>query len=160
VVAKTDKNKLPPGERQVARNAQAGHLYEIHDRFEAGLVLLGTEVKSAREGGVTMRDAYVSIRNAEAWLMECNFAPYSNAGYASHEPRRPRKLLLHRAELKKLHGRLTTRGYTAVALRMYTKSGNIKVEIALATGKKLHDKREVKKRKAVDREIARELANR
>ena len=154
----TAKRRDP--EAMLVTNPQAGHLYHLHQRYEAGLVLLGTEVKAIREGQGNLRDAYVAIRDEEAWLHGFHVAPYSSAGYATHQPTRPRKLLLHKQEIKKLTGKLTLRGYTLVPTKLYLKSGRMKLEVALAEGKKLHDKREATRKKETDREMRREMKQR
>jgi SsrA-binding protein len=153
-------SKRREADRVVTTNPQAGHLYHLLDRYEAGVVLLGTEVKAIREGAINLRDAYVSLRDEEAFLLGCHIGAYSSAGYATHEPTRPRKLLLHKQELKKLQGKLTLRGYTLVPTKLYLKSGKMKVELALGEGKKLHDKRAATRKKEVDREVRRELKER
>ena len=135
------------GQRKVADNRRARFEYELLERFEAGLVLTGSEVKSVRGGGVQLGDAHVAVQGGEAWLLNCHIGPYANAGYAQHEAMRPRKLLLHRAEIYRLERGLQTKGLTVVATRLYFAGARVKIEIALARGKKLHDKREtIKKR--------------
>ena len=136
----------------IADNRKAGHDYHLLEQFEAGLVLVGTEVKAAREGRVNLREAYCRFQGAEVFLLGAHIGQYSHGGYASHDPLRPRKLLLNRAELNKLLGKTTERGLTIVPLRMYFKKGHIKIAIALAKGKKLYDKRESIRRREVDRE--------
>ena len=136
----------------LAVNRQASHNYAFLEVFEAGLVLTGTEVKSAREGRVNLKDAYGVVRAGEVWLMNCHISPFSHGNLANHDPMRPRKLLLNRLEIRKLIGRTTERGLTLVPLRMYLKKGRIKCEIALAKGKKTYDKRETERRKTIDRE--------
>jgi SsrA-binding protein len=146
-----------PTERELAReniaeNRKAFHDYHLLETFEAGLVLLGTEVKAIREGRVTLRDSYASFDKGELFLHNVNISPYSHRGYADHEPLRPRKLLLHRDELRKLVGKTVERGMTLVPIRMYFKRGRVKVAVALAKGKKAYDKRETIKRRDIDRE--------
>jgi SsrA-binding protein len=146
-----------PTERELARtniaeNRKAFHDYHLLETFEAGLVLLGTEVKAIREGRVTLRDSYAAVSKGELFLHNVNISPYSHRGYADHEPLRPRKLLLHRDEIRKLIGKTTERGMTLVPVRMYFKDGRVKVAIAVAKGKKAYDKRETIKRRDVDRE--------
>jgi SsrA-binding protein len=136
----------------IADNRKAGHDYHLLEQFEAGLVLVGTEVKAAREGRVNLRDAFCRFQGAEAFLLNAHIGQYSHGGYASHDPVRSRKLLLNRAELNKLLGKTTERGLTIVPLRMYFKKGRIKLAIALAKGKKVYDKRESIRRREVDRE--------
>jgi SsrA-binding protein len=135
--AKGDDDRL----RDIARNRRAFHEYEILDRLEAGLVLEGSEVKGLREGGATIRDAYVQIRDGEAWLVGAHIAEYVNTGYGGHEPGRSRKLLLHRREIERLAQALAEKGLSLIPLRMYFKEGRAKLEIGLARGKTLYDKR-------------------
>ncbi len=143
------------GERKVlARNRKARFEYEILEREEAGIQLLGSEVKSAREGRVNLKEAYVRFEGGEAFLVGCHISPYPNAGYAGHEPTRPRKLLLHRRQIERLAGRSREKGLTVVPLEMYLDGNWIKVEIALVRGKHLHDKRETLRRRTLEREAA------
>jgi SsrA-binding protein len=136
----------------IADNRKAGHDYHILEQFEAGLVMAGTEVKAAREGRVNLRESYCQLKGGEAYLLNAHIGQYSHGGYASHDPTRPRKLLLNRAELNKLLGKTTEKGLTIVPLRMYFKKGRIKLAIALAKGKKSYDKRETIRRREIDRE--------
>jgi SsrA-binding protein len=136
----------------IADNRKAGHDYHFLETFEAGLSLVGTEVKAAREGRVNLRDSYCRLEGAQAYLLGAHFGQYSHGGYAAHDPTRPRKLLLHREELNKLLGKTTEKGLTIVPLRMYFKNGRVKLAIALAKGKKSYDKRETIRRREVDRE--------
>jgi SsrA-binding protein len=146
--------------KEIAANRQAFHNYEILEKFEAGLVLTGTEIKSAREGRVNLKDSYGLVKAGEVWLLNCHISPYSHGNYANHEPLRTRKLLLKRSEINRLIGRTTERGLTLVPLRMYLKEGRLKCEIALAKGRKVHDKREVSRRKTIDRETKQALSER
>ena len=139
-------------ERPIADNRKAGFDFHILETFEAGLALVGTEVKAIREGRVNLRDSYCRLQGAEAFLLNVHIGQYSHGGYASHDPLRPRKLLLNRAELNKLLGKTTERGLTIVPLRMYFKNGRVKVAIALAKGKKSFDKRETIRRRETERE--------
>lgn len=148
--------KTPPS--TVAVNKKARHLYELSEFTEAGIVLTGPEVKSIRAGKVNFIDSYVDFRQGEAWLVSLNIAPYANAGYMPQEPDRSRKLLLHEGEISKFAGLVAQQGLTVVPVRIYFKRGKVKVEIALGKGKKLHDHRETLKRKAAERDMARELA--
>ena len=141
-----------PSESLIADNRKAGHEYHILETFEAGVVLLGTEVKAAREGRVNLRDSYCRMEGAEAYLLGAHFGQYSHGGYATHDPTRRRKLLLNHDELNKLLGKTTEKGLTIVPLRMYFKKGRIKLAIALAKGKKTYDKRETIRRREIDRE--------
>ncbi len=138
--------------RLLADNRKAGFDYEYLDRYEAGVVLLGTEVKAIREGRVNLRDSYARVEGSEVWVYNIHISPYSHRGYAEHEALRKRKLLLNRAEIRKLIGRTVEKGLTLVPTRMYLKNGRVKIEIALARGKKAHDKRETIKRRETDRE--------
>jgi SsrA-binding protein len=139
-------------EQLITDNRKAGFDYHILETFEAGLVLTGTEVKSIREGRVNLRDSYCRLEGAEAFLLGAHIGQYSHGGYATHDPVRPRKLLLKRDELNKLLGRTTERGPTIVPLRMYFKNGRVKVAVGLAKGKKTFDKRETIRRREADRE--------
>ncbi|MGD2144735.1 MAG: SsrA-binding protein SmpB [Anaerolineae bacterium] len=145
----------------VARNRKAFHDYHIEDRYEAGLVLQGTEIKSIREGRVNLREGYVRPRAGELWLLDVHIGSYKPAGrHFGHAPRRPRKLLLHRHEIDRLMGRVEQSGYTIIPLSMYLKSGLAKVEIALAKGKREHDKRRAIAQRDAQREIERALRDR
>jgi SsrA-binding protein len=149
----------PAARRVLASNRRARREYELLERFEAGIALLGTEVKAARQGRVQLKDSYVEVRDGEAWLMAAHIGPYSHGNLQNHEPERPRKLLLHRRELDRLFGRTTIRGQTCIPLSLYLKGNRIKVEIALARGRKLYDRRRAEKEKLLDRE-AREARSR
>src|SRR6266581_8780871 len=142
-------------DRTVATNRRARHDYEILETVEAGLVLRGTEVKSLRGSHVTFKDAFATIRNNEAWLVGCHINPYSHGTDANHEPERDRKLLLHRKEISRLTGKVAERGLTLIPMRLYFKSGRAKLEIGLARGKKLHDKRSALREREVRREMDR-----
>ena len=141
-----------PGVEMIADNRKAGHDYHLLETFEAGIALLGTEVKAIREGRVQLRESYCRLQQAEAYLLGAHVGQYSHGGSASHDPTRPRKLLLKRAELNKLLGKTTERGLTIVPLRMYFKNGRVKVAIALAKGKNTIDKRETIRRREAERE--------
>lgn len=138
--------------RQLASNRRARHDYHILERMEAGISLLGTEVKSVRNGKVQLKDSYVEIREAEAWLIGAHIGPYSHGNRQNHDPERPRKLLLNRREIDRIFGRTTIQGQTCIPLAVYLKGNRIKVEIALAKGKQLYDKRQAEKEKLLDRE--------
>lgn len=146
--------------KDIAQNRQAFHNYEILEKFEAGIVLTGTEIKSARDGKVNLKDSYGLVKAGEVWLLNCHISPYSHGNYANHDPLRTRKLLLRRPEINKLIGRTTERGLTLVPLRMYLKEGRLKCELALAKGRKVHDKREVSKQKTIDKETRQALSER
>jgi SsrA-binding protein len=139
-------------EELIADNRKAGFDYHVLETFEAGLAMLGTEVKAAREGRVNLRDSYCKLDKGEAWLLSAHIGQYSHTGDSVHEATRPRKLLLRRDELNKLLGKTTERGLTIVPLRMYFKRGRIKIAIALAKGKKTYDKRETIRRRETERE--------
>jgi SsrA-binding protein len=141
-----------PVVRVLARNRRARHDYEILETFEAGLALTGTEVKSARGGRVQLKDSHVEVRDGEAWLIGVHVSPYEQGNRWNHDAERERKLLLHRREIDKIFGRTLGKGTTAVPLSVYLKGNRVKVEIALAQGKKLYDKREAAKRRILDRE--------
>lgn len=142
----------------ISVNRKARHLYELSDFIEAGISLTGPEVKSIRQGKVNFLDSYIDFRNGEAWLLSLHIAPYGNAGYVPQEADRPRRLLLHSAEISRLSAQVAQKGLTVVPVRIYLSRGKIKVEIAIGKGKKLHDHREVLKQRAVERDMARDLA--
>lgn len=142
----------------LATNRKARHLYEFLEKFEAGIMLTGSEVKSIRAGKISFADSYVQFRVGEAWLCSLHIAPYENAGYAQHKPERDRKLLLHRYEIESLASKVEQKGLTVVPYRLYLKRGKVKVELALARGKKLYDQRETLKRRAENRDTEREMA--
>ena len=141
-----------PAEQPIAENRKARHEYHIFDTYEAGIVLLGTEVKAIREGRVNLKDSYGRIEKGEVFLHNLHVSPYSHRGYAEHEPLRRRKLLLTRQEIHKLTVKILERGFTLVPVRMYFKHGLVKVRLGIAKGKKLHDKRETLKQRQIDRE--------
>lgn len=147
-----DKSEREAAQRVIAENRKAFHDYHVIDTWEAGLALLGTEVKAIREGRVNLRDSYARIDNGEVWLMNVHISPYSHTGYAFHEEKRQRKLLLHTDEIRKLTGQVALKGLTLVPLKMYFKKGRVKVAIALVKGKQEHDKRETIRKREVDRE--------
>jgi len=157
-MAKKGKRKAAPGD--VATNRQASHRYNLLEKWEAGLVLEGSEVKSLREGGVQLKDAYAEVRDGEVWLQNLYIAPYKPAARENHDPERPRKLLLHRREIARLVGKTAEKGLTLVPTRVYFKGPRAKVEIALARGKDLYDKRRALKAKDQRREIDRALSER
>jgi SsrA-binding protein len=146
-----------PGEKVIATNRKARHDYEILETYEAGLVLRGTEVKSLREGQVNFKDSYAAINGNEAWLIGCHIAPYHHGTDANHDPDRSRKLLLHRREISRLLGKTAERGLTLVPLRLYFKEGRAKLEVGLARGKKVYDKRATIKERDARREMAKEV---
>src|SRR2546430_1131657 len=146
------KSEREQAQKSIADNRKAFHDFHILETFEAGLVLLGTEVKAIREGRINLRDSFARVEKGEVWLLNVHISPYSHTGYAHHDERRQRKLLLHRTEIRKLTGRVTEKGLTLVPLQMYFKDGRVKVTVALVKGKQLHDKRETIRRREVDRE--------
>jgi SsrA-binding protein len=154
-MARARRRRAVPGD--VATNRQAAYRYNLLERFECGIILTGTEVKSLREGNVQLKDAYAAIRDGEVWLLGMYIAPYGPAARENHDPERPRKLLLHRREIERLIGSTAERGLTLVPTRVYFSGANAKVEIALAQGKNIYDKRESIRRREVAREVQREL---
>ncbi|BAZ26210.1 tmRNA-binding protein SmpB [Kalymmatonema gypsitolerans NIES-4073] len=153
----SDKNE---GYKVVSDNRQARYLYEILETYEAGIELTGTEVKSIRAGKANLQDGYALIRDGEVWLINAHISPYTASGqYFNHEPRRTRKLLLHREQIRKLIGKVEQQGLTLVPLKMYLKRGWVKVSIALGKGKKVHDKREDIKRRQDQRDMQRAMKN-
>jgi SsrA-binding protein len=145
------------GEKLIADNRRARHEYHLLERVEAGLVLRGTEVKSLREGRANLARAYADVRDGELWLVGLHISAYDKGTYANHDPDRDRKLLLHRREIDRLGGRVRERGLTLVPTRLYFKDGRAKVELALARGKELHDKRRDLAQRDADRQIERAL---
>jgi SsrA-binding protein len=141
-------------------NRQAGHNYFLMDRFEAGMVLTGTEVKAAKDGKVQLKDAYASVLNNEAWLINAHISQYSHGNRENHPPIRNRKLLLHRREIEKLHVAVREKGLSLIPTKMYLKDGRIKCEVALAKGKKLHDKREAERARSAEEEARSEMRRR
>jgi SsrA-binding protein len=154
-MAKGGKRKAVPGD--VATNRQASFRFNLLERFECGLVLQGTEVKALREGKAQLKDSYATVRDGEIWLIGVYIPPYGPASRENHEPERARKLLLHRSEIDRLTGKTRERGLTLVPTRMYFRDGRAKVEIALARGKDVHDKRDSIRKREVAREVQREL---
>jgi SsrA-binding protein len=148
----TEKTEREQAQRTIAENRKARHDYHILETWEAGVSLLGTEVKSIREGRVNLRDSYARVQNEEIWMMNVHISPYSHRGSAEHAEMRERKLLLHRHEIRKMLGRVAEKGLTLVPLELYFKKGRVKVLLALAKGKQAHDKRETIRRREVDRE--------
>jgi SsrA-binding protein len=150
-----------PGERKlIAQNRRARHDYEVLDTLEAGLVLRGPEVKSLRQGRASLGDAYATIRNGELWLLNLHISPYEQAGRENPDPRRERKLLVHRAEIARLAGEVSQRGLTLVPLSLYFRDGRAKVELALARGRRSVDKRQAIRRREQEREMDRALRRR
>jgi len=146
--------------KEIINNRQAYHEYHILDKYEAGAVLVGTEVKSIMAGRIQLKDSYVSVKDGEVWLMNAHISPYSHGNKQNHDPLRTRKLLLHRKEIEKLERETTVKGMTLVVTAIYWKNGRIKFEIGVAKGKKLYDKRETEMRKTVDKETRQQLKER
>lgn len=151
---------MAPREKLIAENRKARHEYHLLERHEAGLVLTGSEVKSLRQGQAHLQRSFADIREGELWLVGSHIAPYEQAGDRNHEPDRDRKLLLHRREIDSLVGKVQERGFTLVPTRLYFKDGKAKVEIALARGKDVRDKRRDIARRDMDREVQRALKQR
>jgi SsrA-binding protein len=150
-----------PSEKVVATNRKAFHDYFIEERYEAGILLQGTEVKSLREGRVNLQDSYASVRGSEVFLHQCHISPYSHGNIMNHDPTRVRKLLLHKIEIHKLLGKTQQKGLTLIPLRIYfSKRGYAKVELGLAKGKKLYDRRETIKAREAGREVQRAIKER
>ena len=144
-------------EKDIVANRQVYHEYHILDRYEAGVMLQGTEVKSIMDSRVQLKDSYVAIRDGEAWLFNAHISPYSHGNVQNHDPLRTRKLLLHKREIEKLAEEGAVKGMTLVVTRIYWKNGRIKFEIGVAKGKKLYDKRETEMRRTIDRETQAEI---
>lgn len=155
MVAKSKKRKVAPGD--VASNRYASFRYNLLERFECGLVLQGTEVKSLRAGGAQLKDGFATVRDGEMWLHNVHIPPYAPAARENHDPDRPRKLLLHRREIDRIAGKTKERGFTLVPTRMYFSGSRAKVEIALARGKDLYDKRETIRTRDTQRDVQRAL---
>jgi len=141
----------------ICKNKKAHLNYQIEETYEAGIVLTGSEVKSCRQGQANLKDGYARVKNGEVFLYDVHISPYSHAGYSQHEPLRVRKLLFHKQEIKRLLGKTKEQGYTLVPLKMYFRNGKVKVEIGLARGKKLYDRREEIRKRDLKREAAQEL---
>jgi SsrA-binding protein len=146
------KTERAKAQRTIAENRKARHDYHILETWEAGVALLGTEVKSIREGRVNLRDSFARVSNGEVWMENVHISPYSHRGSAEHAELRQRKLLLHREEIRKMVGKVAEKGLTLVPLELYFKSGRVKVLLGLARGKQAHDKRETIRRREVERE--------
>jgi SsrA-binding protein len=138
--------------KTLSDNRNAGHNYHLLERFEAGIALTGTEVKAAKSGKIQLKDAFAEIQGNEAWLLNAHISQYSHGNRENHEPTRRRKLLLHREEIDKLTGKTREKGLTLIPTKMYLKNGRIKVEFAIAKGKKLHDKREAERQREMEAE--------
>ena len=157
------KKKTPPADREhdnerlISQNRKARHEYEVIDTLECGIVLVGSEVKSLRKGTMSLDEAYGRVKEGEVWLINCEISEYVQANQFNHEPKRPRKLLMHRRELKKFASKAYEQGLTLVPLKMYFKEGRAKVLMGICKGRKLYDKREVMKKNDVKRDIARAM---
>jgi SsrA-binding protein len=147
-------------EKNIVTNRNAFHEYHILDKYEAGIALTGTEVKSLRAGHIQLKESYVAIRDGEAWLFNAHVSHYSHGNRENHDPTRTRKLLLHRREIERLEEATTVKGMTLVVTRVYLKRGRVKFEIGVARGKKLYDKRETEMRRTVERETRAQLKER
>lgn len=152
------RDPVASGERDASQNRQASHNYFLLDKFEAGLMLRGTEVKSVRAGQVQLRDAYALVKDGEAWLLNAHIGKYEHGNIFNHEPLRTRKLLLHREEIRKLIGKTQQKGLTLIPTRIYFRKGKAKCEIALARGKQDWDKRETERRRTADKEAREAIA--
>ena len=150
----------PEGTKLITQNRRARYDYTIEETFEAGLVLVGTEVKSCREGKANLSDSYALVKDGEAWLMQCHISPYSHGNKQNHDPMRPRKLLLHRSEIERVHAASAQQGRTLVPLRLYFKHGIAKAEIAIARGKKTYDRRADIAKRDAERRMRQELGRR
>jgi SsrA-binding protein len=157
---KPNKKDHEEGVKIICRNRRAFHEYLIEDTLECGIVLTGTEVKSLREGSGGLEDAYAKIEDGEVWLLGSDIPEYSMGNRMNHKPKRPRKLLMHRREIAKFAGKASQRGFTLVPLKMYFKDGRAKVELAVARGKQLHDKRQAAKKADAQKEIRRAMSDR
>jgi SsrA-binding protein len=144
----------------IAKNRKANFEYFIEESFEAGIALTGSEIKSVRAGQVSLQEAYIQIDGQQAFLVNCHIAPYQFGSYSDHDPKRPRKLLLHKKEIRRLWAEVRQRGVTIIPVKMYLKNGKAKLEIAIAKGKKLYDKRESIAKKDQQRDVARQLRDR
>ena len=152
------RDPVASGERDATQNRAAGHNFFLLEKFETGIVLTGTEVKSIRAGQANLKDAYAIVKDGELWLLNAHVGPYEHGNIFNHEPLRTRKLLVHKNEVLKLQGKTQQRGLTLIPTRMYFKGGRVKVEVALARGKQLWDKRETERRKTADREAKAAIA--
>jgi SsrA-binding protein len=158
--SKGSTQETPSGDRVVTQNRRAFHEYFVEDQIEAGMVLTGTEIKSIREGKITISEAYVRIDNGELWLVGSHITPYSHGSYTNHDPDRPRKLLAHRREIEKLREAIEQKGMTLVPLRVRLRRGRAKVDVGLAKGKKLWDKRQSEAERDARRQVDRALRER
>ncbi|HEY8560853.1 MAG TPA: SsrA-binding protein SmpB [Pyrinomonadaceae bacterium] len=146
--------------KEIVNNRHAFHEYHILDKYEAGIVLKGTEVKSVMSGRIQLKDSYVSVRDGEVWLLNAHISPYSHGNRENHDPLRTRKLLLHKREILKLEKETTVKGMTLVITRIYLKNGRVKFEVGVAKGKKLYDKRETEMKRTIEKETRQQLKER
>ena len=151
---------MAEGEKVIVTNRAALHEYHVHDKYEAGIALTGTEVKSVRAGLIQLKESYVAVRDGEAWLFNAHISPYTHGNRENHDPVRTRKLLLHRREIERLSKETEIKGMTLVTTRVYLKGGRVKFEIGVARGKKLYDKRETEMRRTVERETRAQIKER
>jgi SsrA-binding protein len=154
------QTKAPPVINSLVQNRKARYVYHVVEKMEVGVVLMGSEVKSIRDGKATLLDAFADVNNGEVWLHQMDIGVYPHAHARNHDPRRKRKLLLHRSEIERLIGKVREKGFTMVPLSLYEKDGRVKVELALVTGKEQHDRREDTKKREAQREIDRAMASR
>ena len=152
------RDPVASGERDASFNRAASHHYFLMEKLEAGIALMGSEVKSVRAGRANLKDAYGLIKDGELWLLNAHIGPYENAGYAGHTPLRTRKLLVRKEELRKLIGKMQVKGLTLIPTRLYFRNGKVKCEVALAKGKQLWDKRETERRRTADKEAREAIA--
>lgn len=145
------------GEKEIVNNRHAFHEYHILDKYEAGIALKGTEVKSVMSGRIQLKDSYVAVKDGEVWLLNAHISPYSHGNRENHDPLRTRKLLLHKREILKLEKETTVKGMTLVVTRIYLKNGRVKFEIGVAKGKKLYDKRETEMKRTIEKETRQQL---
>jgi len=159
-VSKEQPKQQPAGRKLIATNRKARHEYHILEKLEAGMVLQGTEVKSLRQGRASIGEGYASVEGGQAWIFDINIPQYEMGNRANHEPKRPRKLLLHKQEIRRLVGKTTEKGLTLIPLSLYFARGKVKLEIGLCRGKKAYDKRESIKRRDQDRDLQQQLKDR
>jgi SsrA-binding protein len=158
--AKVKKSEQDPNQRSIAQNRKASHNFLVIDTLECGIVLVGSEVKSLRKGHISLEEAYARMKDGEVWLVGCDIPEYTEANQFNHQPKRPRKLLMHRREIKRFAGLAFQKGLTLVPLKMYFKEGRAKVLLGLCKGKQKHDKREAMKKAEVQREMQRQIYRR
>src|SRR5271163_3330561 len=160
VAPKSEAPAKPPAPTPSVDNRRARFEYEFLERFEVGIVLTGTEIKSVRTGQISLNEAFARVRDGELWLLGMHIPPYKEGSFSNHDPTRPRKLLMHRKEIDRLAGRAAEKGLTIVPTRLYFKRGRVKLDIALARGKKIYDKRREERERDAKRDLAREIGRR